>query len=240
MSLLHLISGDMEFEIGRCTRNVPPNYTQEADKRVISINGSDCIAYYNGIANPYAEFFCYKDDWMYTQDRQFWTQTEFHWIDYKVRQKRHNRFRGTSEPVKRIPKNEYFVRSEIKQDTQKGLGDFNDCTVRALAHIFDITYDESHDIMEELGRKQKKGFRLKPYMMGLKLAGHKFKSVPFRPMGRNMNLKAFADMNKEGSFLVFTRGHVQTLVQGKYHDHSFKPKDEILGAYELIGKIDAI
>lgn len=107
-----------------------------------------------------------------------------------------------------------------------------DCTVRALAVLKNIPYDEAHDIMRSLGRKDRKASgRCGSYW---KQCAPKIANS--RKMSRSGTIAKFALNNPTGRFLVgVNRGaHVTSIIDGVCYD-SFKvsPSARVIGAWRI-------
>ena len=115
------------------------------------------------------------------------------------------------------------------------LGEQNDCTVIALALACDAPYAEAHAVLAELGRKPGRGIYFNGPTMHAAVARFGFKAervnlcdlIATYP-GAHARLKSvtthhpdrFAAVWPEGTFLMFTAGHVLCIKNGLNHDHT--------------------
>lgn len=111
----------------------------------------------------------------------------------------------------------------------------NDCTVRALAILAKVPYDAAHKLLKQGGRVDRKGFYMSQYLdMNPVAYGYKFEKVKFSDR-RNMGhtLRQFATNNPKGSYMILTRDHATSIVDGKYVDTFIKPKSRVEVVYEV-------
>ncbi len=91
-----------------------------------------------------------------------------------------------------------------------------DCTVRAVAACFGITYQEAHDKLSTLGRKQKRGCKFHRMIDALGLEQ--------RPDLCSMTLTKALHMMQQGRFVVQKANHVFAVIDGTVIDMQ-APKD---------------
>ena len=134
--------------------------------------------------------------------------------------------------IKSSPKtNEY----ESLRSTAKSMGENNDCSVKAVALVCGVPYEQAHAVLKELGRKPGKGATLPTIMRAVRALGKQTSIVGRRefiskyPAGHRDVLKnitthhpaRFHDVWKDGkTYLAFTRGHVLAIIDGVNHDHT--------------------
>lgn len=120
-----------------------------------------------------------------------------------------------------------------------GAGENNDCTVVATAVSLGVSYDEAHAIMKnEVGRKEKQGATLSFHLcVNRTLGGRQFEPVCVTSRADAKTLGQFIKKFTDGTYLVFTKGHVSTLVDGKLHDRFFAPKCRVYSAYKLVEEV---
>lgn len=94
----------------------------------------------------------------------------------------------------------------------------NDCGVRALAIGANISYGDAHDMLQERGRRNRKGTKL-PWLVSalesLSSVGVKFER-PDRYKGAT--LTTFLNNNKTGRFILITNRHGLAVIDGIVHD----------------------
>lgn len=95
----------------------------------------------------------------------------------------------------------------------------NDCTVVALAHMCDISYEKAYKYLELHGRKKEKGMFFERFIskMGYKLFNKKLIKMP-----KFNTLNQFLEANLNGNYLVMVRGHVFVVKDGKIFDTHIK------------------
>ena len=133
--------------------------------------------------------------------------------------------------IKHTPKAEAY--HAINKESIKFQED-NDCSVRALTALIG-NYERAHKIMEQVGRKPKKGAMTHIILKGFEDAGFKLHAVPARtfidqyPTAHRNALKhvtthhpeRFNAVWKDGnSYIMFTASHVLALIDGLNVDHT--------------------
>jgi hypothetical protein len=117
-------------------------------------------------------------------------------------------------------------------------GETNDCHVRALALVLGISYQESHKLHEELGRKPGtpttygicnelvKRFGMKRIDIWRK--GESFKA-------RYPTVKQFVWDHPKGKYLVHRNGHAFAIIDGIVHDWQYGtgPRSRVVFAAKL-------
>lgn len=118
-------------------------------------------------------------------------------------------------------------RSASKRPKQK-----NDCTVRALATVMGLPYDEAYDILAEAGRKCSRGFAFPKWINAQPWAKkHSFPAVKGQ---RRMNPATFAQQFPRGRFICQVAKHVFAVVDGVLIDlHENAPDRCIYAAWEI-------
>lgn len=116
-----------------------------------------------------------------------------------------------SHPITR--KKYAFVASNMLKEREK-----NDCTVRALAHAAEVSYDEAHAYLASCGRRPGKGFVVHSAYNNSTLGGYRTKQLP----ADGMTFKELLDykMLPERCILLVRR-HVLAVIDGVVYD-SFK------------------
>jgi hypothetical protein len=86
-------------------------------------------------------------------------------------------------------------------------GERNDCTVRAFAKIFNISYKEAHAFIETMGRKERKGYPL-PYWMYLAwvnkdtVRGKKIEHKFYLPDFPRYTVEQFMKTHHDGRYMI--------------------------------------
>ena len=100
----------------------------------------------------------------------------------------------------------------------------NDCTVRAIAKIFNMSYKRAHSFCEGMGRRERKGYPLpywlyqcwvnKQMVLGKKLE-HRFylAEMPRYTVREFIELKA-----SKGTFMIQVDEHVFAVINGIIYD----------------------
>lgn len=98
----------------------------------------------------------------------------------------------------------------------KGL---NDCSVRALASLDNIQYNESYNILKSLGRKDNEGFDLRIILQHLDNNG-RFNNMTPLIKDKGITIRQLINanvLNKDTNYLVMSEAHIFTVkFNGKY------------------------
>jgi len=120
------------------------------------------------------------------------------------------RHRKLAHPITR--KKYAFAVSNMFKEREK-----NDCTVRALAHAADVSYDDAHAYLAMCGRINGKGFKMDKAYANSTLGGYKAKRIDL-----GMTFKQLLDLGPLPKRCVLhVRGHVLAVIDGVVYD-SFK------------------
>lgn len=93
----------------------------------------------------------------------------------------------------------------------------NDCLVRALSRVFEITWDQAYDLLWDLG-KQEKEIPTTNYVWEKYLQSQGFRrhSLPLCP--ECIDVHRFSQYYNDGAYIVCTGTHVVAVVDGDYFD----------------------
>ena len=94
-------------------------------------------------------------------------------------------------------------------------GETKDCTVRALCHAADISYEEAHAALKAHGRKDRKGCYPSHFIPAYEKFG--FKRLPVKY--NSMTAGAFMEANPTGSFILTIACHAFAYVNGRQIDN---------------------
>jgi hypothetical protein len=114
----------------------------------------------------------------------------------------------------------------------------NDCTVRALATVTGLPYDEVYDAVAKAGRKSARGFDLMGWARkGGTLGGFRFvwESYPATPGYPRVNPVTFALKRRTGRYILRVSKHVVACVDGVvYDDHKLNGHRCVYGALKAV------
>jgi hypothetical protein len=107
-----------------------------------------------------------------------------------------------------------------------------DCTVRALAIVTELPYDEAYDILASDGRRCNDGFYIEKWLlMGMSLKkGDKFRGVFKKLDTTGVNPLNFIDYYPWGRFLLVNHNHVWAVVNKKHRDLVRVPQEKPLSS----------
>jgi len=117
-------------------------------------------------------------------------------------------------------------RSQSKRPRQN-----NDCTVRAFALAFNLSYDEAYDYLKDLGRKCSRGFFLNKWLDKQKeVLGYKIGrlSFPAKKGQKRMNPSTFSKQFKKGTYLIRTAKHMSIFIDGVLYDSCAERPDRCI------------
>lgn len=114
-----------------------------------------------------------------------------------------------------------FLDSDIEK-TRLAYNEAADCTVVALAYAMDISYKDAHAMLREMGRKNRRGFKLRLWLDN-QCAVSRMKNQPFLlgkykvvrvvlPFHARPTLAKFLRDFPRGRFLVRKRGHMFVVI----------------------------
>lgn len=106
-------------------------------------------------------------------------------------------------------------RSESKRPRQS-----NDCTIRALALLYDRPYDEVYDRFARMGRKAAQGVANDQLKALLRLEGWTWQGYGSKAGEPRMHPDMFVEENPHGRFLLSEAHHVVAVIDGVYYDTS--------------------
>ena len=97
----------------------------------------------------------------------------------------------------------------------------NDCTVRALATVQGLGYDEAYDLLAGAGRKCGRGFHLVDFLTGQEWTEKL--SFPAQAGRPRMNLATFCQEYPQGRYICRVAKHVIAVIDGVVYDE--QPSD---------------
>ena len=117
----------------------------------------------------------------------------------------------------------YFLNNPVGNRT-------DDCTVRALSKVFNISWDDAYDMLAEAGKKM----GLMPehksvFSAVLRMNGFYRENLPtFCP--ECYSVRDFTEHNPRGRYVLCTDNHVVAVVNGSYFD-SYDSGDYIIDSF---------
>ena len=108
------------------------------------------------------------------------------------------------------------------RETTRSRGEYNDCTVKALAIATGLPYDDAHKALADLGRKPRRGCYW--HQVGEKaanalgfnmrqLTADEYNCKTIKTAGRDKALSS-------GVYTIHMRGHVAAMIDGEVIDHT--------------------
>jgi hypothetical protein len=129
----------------------------------------------------------------------------------------------------------------------KELGEYNDCTVKALAITTGVPYKKVHAALKSLGRRDGKGATIWQMRLACEAVGFKMVNIPtqnfLEKYPKSSKLKnitmshpeRFKKVWKDGKNYIFsTTSHVAAVVNGENHDWSIGRRFRVSNVYEVV------
>lgn len=126
---------------------------------------------------------------------------------------------------------QYMPLDEELIKASKRLNEWNDCTVKAFAKVFNTTYEKAHRHLSMAGRPNRRGFPSK-ILLPQSLKRTKFRVGPYTRDNR-IQLKKFCEKHPKGRFYVALCGHAIAIIDGVVYDHSDRPRRQVTWAMRV-------
>ena len=149
--------------------------------------------------------------------------------------------------MKRVIRNQTEVFLSVCEDA-KSLGEYNDCTVKAIAITTGVDYKKVHDALKNVGRKDRKGATIWQMQRACLDLGFQMKSVSSKAImnkyptaGQKLknittnHPERFNKAWKDGkNYILSCRSHVAAVVDGANHDWTLGRKYRVNIVYEVV------
>lgn len=124
---------------------------------------------------------------------------------------------------------------EKAQRISKEMGEWSDCTVKAIAIACDKPYRMVHAMLKEEGRKDRRGCFQPEQFRTINRLGYKLTRVegeaPFRFGGTVTTLPK--RLPSKGNYIAYVRGHIIAVKDGKIEDWTEGRRHRILEVYKV-------
>lgn len=130
-----------------------------------------------------------------------------------------------------------FIRTDAGRAQSKRPKQFNDCSVRALALVCNLSYDEAYAMLAKAGRKSCKRFDIADWAAVASVHGHRFVWHPFPAVRgeRRMTPISFCEQHPTGRWIVRVSRQVAAVIDGVLYDDAPMRSDRcIYGAWKLV------
>jgi hypothetical protein len=142
-----------------------------------------------------------------------------------------------------------FTRLQNEADS---LGETNDCTVKAIAIVCDVSYKVAHAALKKAGRKNRKGAYVSDQRRAVKELGFEMVRVDRsffidRYPGNHKNLKSVTTHHMQrfwkvwcdgDTYLIYTSRHVGAVINGVNHDWTKGRAMRACNIYRIVKKVD--
>lgn len=208
------------LKLGRVKNNVAPRRAiWYGSYRELTIDGKLVEAFSNSSSCRWKEYWYMKINgiWMFYEG----------YLSYEIAESKNSQF-IIEEELK--PKREVKINFDRQQhfqysnadcrNSERGKNETNDCTVVALSNATGYSYDFCHEFLEkQAGRQNRKGIRMFNFLLQIPVVGeYRFSQISVR----KQKLRTFIREHEHGTYIVLTRGHAQTVKDGKLLDTSIK------------------
>jgi hypothetical protein len=147
--------------------------------------------------------------------------------------------------IKGINKTEKYLHMVVKTSDHK---ETDDCSVKAIAIVCDIPYEEALKVATVHGRKPRRGMKTGQITKAVESLGFKLEPVDSKdfiakypaPHNGLQNVtthhpdrfqEVFADGHK---YLFYTKGHILAVVNGANHDHTRGKKKFVKSIWRVL------
>lgn len=114
----------------------------------------------------------------------------------------------------------------------KRLNEWNDCTVKAFAKVFNTTYEKAHSHLKNACSRQNKCGIHSSKVLPQSLKKTKHKVGPYTTANR-IQLKKFCEKHPKGRYYVALCGHAIAVIDGVVYDHSDRPRRQVTWAMRV-------
>ena len=114
------------------------------------------------------------------------------------------------------------------------LNEHNDCTVISVATVCDVTYDEAHAVLKELGRKKGQGCNRYIWLPAVEKIGLHWVEVTGAFKGKTIN-SLEAELPKGEKFLITIRGHLMPFNGERLIDYSKGRRFKVQAIFHIAG-----
>lgn len=126
-----------------------------------------------------------------------------------------------------------WTESDGGKKSSKNWHDDNDCTVRALAHAYDVPYDVAHTFLRRYGRKDKKGISFYMFVESGKMKYYFGGTVLKIPC--STTLQKTMETIGPGTFLWLRSRHVLCIKDGVVLDtYQSRPGARCIALWKII------
>ena len=119
-------------------------------------------------------------------------------------------------------------------ESSKRHGEKNDCAVKAVALAADRHYDEAHEALRKLGRRNRQGTYIHQTLAAIKTFGCDVVDVTDRFRGAKTNISAKKVLPRKGTFLIRNPRHILAMVDGEIIDWSDGRRKRVDRIYQVL------
>ena len=110
-------------------------------------------------------------------------------------------------------------------------GEHNDCSVIAIAMIYELSYNEAHKVCFDHGRRARRGFYVNKAIKALGRTEKEY--CPKQPNDSRYTVKTIGDELTYGKYFVFVSGHVLALIDGIVYDWTEDRKHRVTSVIQV-------
>lgn len=132
-------------------------------------------------------------------------------------------------------------------ETSAAMGETNDCSVKAVALVANVSYAQAHEALKQRGRKERKGAYTHDIIAAVRATGKEVTLVdqrsiianypsPHRDVLKGLTTHHPRRFNKawpKGRYLMFVKRHVAAVIDGELHDWTVNKAKRVQALYEV-------
>jgi hypothetical protein len=235
---------------GRMRHNILPDYIYNSDDEATVLMDTGAPEYFEALfrfswdkCNDHLFFQFTDGNWYWIKDDELWksvaklSRSDVGQLIKVVKShKLVKRTRPKLSRKHRLMTTQFAYSDGGRGQSLVGANETRDCTVRAMAHLLDLSYDAAHSLMKSFGRQPRHGAHIPNMTSNMKpvafLNEQKFERVPL--LAKKKTSGTFVSEHPQGTFLINVRSHVFVIKNGKVLDTFYRPGSRIITAYRKV------
>lgn len=132
-------------------------------------------------------------------------------------------------------------------ETSAAMGETNDCAVKAVALVANVSYAQAHEALKQRGRKARRGAYTHDIIKAVRAAGKEVILVDQRSIiahypSPHCNVlkgltthhpRRFNKVWPKGRYLMFVARHVAAVIDGELHDWTVNKAKRVVALYQV-------
>lgn len=117
------------------------------------------------------------------------------------------------------------------------MGEYNDCSVIALALTTHLSYNEAHRLMSSCGRVNNEGAHYETWVGAFDRAGYRLRDITkLITASRAFELNGEPFFKYGNTYVVYIDGHLLPIRQRKVYDWAYNTNYKVREVYEVVRK----